>query len=106
MKKILFALMVALATTLSFTACSDDDDEITAADFLNTKFEGSIPDIGKCIFSFGASDYQLSGEISESGTYSVANSTITFTASNGNTTSAQIVSKKEFNYLEGTFKKQ
>lgn len=99
MKKVLFALMVALATTLSFTSCSDDDDEIALGDVANSTFtatssslstynEGKSDALKVSAYTivFGATDFQLSitqggNTATASGTFAVASNKVTLTSS-------------------------
>lgn len=73
MKKVLFALMVGLATTFAFTSCSDSsDDEIGLSDVANSTFAPTSSAISEYNENnpsnqiqsysvvFGATDYQLS----------------------------------------------
>ncbi len=70
MKKVLFALMVALATTFSFTSCNDDDEDFTLSDIANSTFEASesaleafntaypANALKSFVIAFGATDFQ------------------------------------------------
>lgn len=70
MKKVLFALMVALATTFSFTSCNDDDEDFTLSDIANNTFaatesaletyNAAFPTnaLKSFVIAFGATDFQ------------------------------------------------
>ena len=87
MKKVLFSLMIALASSFAFTSCSDDDDDITLGDVANSTFVASnseLKDFNEANPSnqiesyqivFGATDFQLF--IVQVGVSTVASGTFT-----------------------------
>lgn len=85
MKKVLFALMVALATTLSFSSCSDSDEEIGLTDLLGSTFEGTFEDMGTTfsITFANSTEYTFTTSDGNSGTFTVANNTVTLTYTAG-----------------------
>ncbi|MBP3467158.1 MAG: hypothetical protein J6K01_06045 [Paludibacteraceae bacterium] len=99
MKKVLFSLMIALASSLAFTSCSSSDDDIALADIANSTFaakSGEVKDYNEANpdnqiesyqIVFGATDFQLAlvqGGVtySATGTFSVSGNKVVLASSN------------------------
>ena len=99
MKKVLFSLMIALASSLAFTSCSSSDDDIALADIANSTFaakSGEVKDYNEANpnnqiesyqIVFGATDFQLfivQGGVSTvaSGTFTVAGNKVVLASEN------------------------
>ena len=87
MKKIIFAMFVAVATLACFSSCSDEEENIGLSDLLGQTFACSEDNAGNSFeysitfnddteFSFTTSD-------SEKGTYKVSGNVVTLSFENG-----------------------
>ena len=99
MKKVLFSLMIALASSLAFTSCSSSDDDIALADIANSTFaakSGEVKDYNEANpnnqiesyqIVFGATDFQLSlvqggNTYTATGTFTVSGNKVVLASSN------------------------
>lgn len=90
MKKFIFALFVALLSTVTFTSCTDEeysDSELTANILSNAEYTGTDNANDAATLNLEQTDYVLSyndlGTFSE-GTWTVTNGTLILTGLDGN----------------------